>query len=315
MDKEANAVRKEQWRRIVNDCINRDPQISKRRWCEENGIKFRSFIYWQHKFRNEALEQMDALQAAVPAVTASALAPAFVDVTAKYEDLQSVQEETSQRQGNFPASTELMIQVGDLQIYVNGSVQMSTLEKVMKVMSRLMSYVPQAIHLTTDFSVIDYISLGRTPHIGMVNKLTEKDYQIIESVSSLLGVDEIYDVSFNKLSGGQKQMVAVARSLVQETPIIIMDEPMSALDIGKQVELLQVLRSLAETGKTIILTTHNPNHALVLESNSCFLKRGEIIAYGESSDIIRDDLLHEIYGRYVALDQGEKGAAIMFDLG
>lgn len=135
MDKEANAVRKEQWRRIVNDCINRDPQISKRRWCEENGIKFRSFIYWQHKFRNEALEQMDALQAAVPAVTASALAPAFVDVTAKYEDLQSVQEETSQRQGNFPASTELMIQVGDLQIYVNGSVQMSTLEKVMKVIS------------------------------------------------------------------------------------------------------------------------------------------------------------------------------------
>jgi len=181
-------------------------------------------------------------------------------------------------------------------------------------MSRLVSYVPQAIHLTTDFSVIDYISLGRTPHIGMLNKLTDEDYQIIESVSSLLGVDEIYDVPFNKLSGGQKQMVAVARSLVQDTPVIIMDEPMSALDIGKQVELLQVLRSLAENGKTIILTTHNPNHALVLESNSCFLKRGEIIAFGRSADIIQDELLHEIYGRYIALDHGEKGAAIRFDL-
>ena len=181
-------------------------------------------------------------------------------------------------------------------------------------MSRLVSYVPQAIHLTTDFSVIDYISLGRTPHIGMLNKLTDEDYQIIERVSSLLGVDEIYEVPFNKLSGGQKQMVAVARSLIQDTPIIIMDEPMSALDIGKQVELLQVLRTLSESGKTIILTTHNPNHALVLESNSLFLNQGELIAFGRSSDIIHDNLLHEIYGRYITLECGEKGAAIIFDL-
>ena len=183
-----------------------------------------------------------------------------------------------------------------------------------QTMSRLVSYVPQAIHLSTDFSVIDYISLGRTPHMGMLNKLTDEDYQIIERVSSLLGVDEIYDVPFNKLSGGQKQIVAVARSLVQDTPVIIMDEPMSALDIGKQVEMLKVLRDLAGTGKTIILTTHNPNHALVLDSNSCFLKHGEMVAFGKSSDIIRDDLLHEIYGNYVSLDYGEKGSSIVFDL-
>ena len=135
MDKEANAVRKEQWRRIVNDCINRDPQISKRRWCEENGIKFRSFTYWQHKFRKEALDQMDIPRPAAPAVTSPALAPAFVDVTAKYEALQPLQEKTLQRQENFHVSSELMIQVGDIQIYDNGSVQRSTLEKVMKVIS------------------------------------------------------------------------------------------------------------------------------------------------------------------------------------
>jgi len=135
MDKEANAVRREQWRRIVNEFINRDSQISKRRWCEENGIKFRSFTYWQHKSRKEALEQMDAPQTAAPAVTAPASAPAFVDLTAKYEALQPARQEALRRQENIPASTELMIRVGDLQIYVNGSVQMSTLEKVMKVIS------------------------------------------------------------------------------------------------------------------------------------------------------------------------------------
>ena len=104
-----------------------------------------------------------------------------------------------------------------------------------QTMSRLVSYVPQAIHLNTDFSVIDYISLGRTPHMGLLSKMTYEDYQIIEEVSVLLGINEIYEIPFNKLSGGQKQMVAIARSLVQDTPVIIMDEPMSALDIGKQV--------------------------------------------------------------------------------
>lgn len=183
-----------------------------------------------------------------------------------------------------------------------------------QALSHLVSYVPQAIHLNTDFSVIDYISLGRTPHLGVFSKLTDDDYRIIENISVLLGVDTIYEIPFNKLSGGQKQMVAIARSLVQDTPLIIMDEPMSALDIGKQVELLNVLRGLTENGKTIILTTHNPNHALVLESNSCFLKQGEIVAFGRSSDIIQDELLHTIYGNNISLDYGEKGSSIVFEM-
>ena len=183
-----------------------------------------------------------------------------------------------------------------------------------QAMSRMVSYVPQAIHLSTDFSVIDYISLGRTPYIGMLSKLTDADYQIIEDFSALLGVDEIFEIPFNKLSGGQKQTVAIARSLVQDTPVVIMDEPMSALDIGKQVDLLKILHRLAEQGKTIILTTHNPNHALALNSEACFLKQGKIVAFGKSSDIIQEELLHEIYGSNISLDHGEKITSIVFDM-
>ena len=156
--------------------------------------------------------------------------------------------------------------------------------------------------------------MGRTPYIGILSKLTDIDYQIIEDISVLLGVDEIYEIPFNKLSGGQKQIVAVARSLVQDTPVIIMDEPMSALDIGKQVDLLKVLHGLSKQGKTIILTTHNPNHALALESTSCFLNRGKIIALGKSSDIIQEDLLHDIYGSNISLERGEKISSIVFDI-
>lgn len=180
-------------------------------------------------------------------------------------------------------------------------------------MSKLISYVPQAIHLNTDFSVIDYLSLGRTPHIGVLNRLGQSDYEIIERFAHRLGIDMIFDATFNKLSGGQKQIVAIARSLIQDTPLIIMDEPMSALDIGKQVELIQLLRDLTKN-KTIVLTTHNPNHALAIDSDACFMEHGEIIAYGNSQQLIQDDLLKEIYGDNIALDQGTITNSVVFDV-
>lgn len=180
-------------------------------------------------------------------------------------------------------------------------------------MSKLISYVPQAIHLNTDFSVIDYLSLGRTPHIGVLNRLGQSDYEIIERFAHRLGIDTIFDATFNKLSGGQKQIVAIARSLIQDTPLIIMDEPMSALDIGKQVELIQLLRELAEN-KTILLTTHNPNHALVIDSDACFMEHGEIIAYGNSQAIIENDLLREIYGESITLDHGQMHKSVIFNI-
>lgn len=179
--------------------------------------------------------------------------------------------------------------------------------------SKLISYVPQAIHLNTDFTVIDYLSLGRTPHIGLIAQLKDSDYEIVDKYSKRLGIDDIFSSPFNKLSGGQKQTVAIARSLIQDTPLIIMDEPMSALDLGKQVECLQLLYELSEH-KTIIITTHNPNHALTIESDSCFLASGEIVSYGESKSIICDSLLHKVYGDKITLDHGNKNDTVIFDI-
>ncbi len=174
-----------------------------------------------------------------------------------------------------------------------------------KRLSRLVSYVPQALQLNTDFSVIDYLSLGRMPHIGMMNRLNDEDYRIIEKYASKFDIMPIYPVPINKLSGGQKQIVAIVRALVQETPIIILDEPMSALDIGKQVDLLRALEDLtANEGKTVILTTHNPNHSLTIDSDSCFLKQGEVIAYGDNS-IINEDILQNVYGKNITIDTGK----------
>lgn len=182
-----------------------------------------------------------------------------------------------------------------------------------QALSKIISYVPQAIYLNTDFLVIDYLSLGRTPHLGINCKLSDEDYDIIDNYSDMLGIKELYNIPFNKLSGGQKQLVAVARSLIQNTPTIILDEPMSALDIGKQVDLLKVFCNLVKEGKTIVLTTHNPNHALTVESISFFMNDGTITAYGKSSDIITEDVLNNIYGSNISLEKGKKQKSVIFN--
>ena len=173
-------------------------------------------------------------------------------------------------------------------------------------MSKLVSYVPQAIHLNTDFKVIDYLSLGRTPHIGVISRMNDSDFEIIDRYSAQFGIEDILKVEFNKLSGGQKQLVAIVRSLVQDTPIIVLDEPMSALDIGKQVDLLRSFSDLTHKGKTVIMTTHNPNHALSIDCDVCFLKLGEVVACGNNKEVINENILQSIYGPNILLDHGRK---------
>ena len=133
MNKKVAAVRSEQWRKIVFECINRDPSLSKRRWCENNGIKFRSLMYWQRKFQMEALDQVGNGRRELPASKEQTAPPAFVDVT---EQLKSVPEEPkvlSSEQEPFIPVPELMIQAGTYRIYVNTSIHEDTLEKVLRV--------------------------------------------------------------------------------------------------------------------------------------------------------------------------------------
>ena len=134
MDQKVTEIRNEQWRRTVYACINRDPKISKRQWCKDNGIKIRSLMYWQRKFRLEALAQMENSKAALSVRTAGYSVPVFADVTEKLEEIQS--DKVKQNfQDSLTMPPELMIQTGSYQIYVNGSIQMTTLEKVIRVIS------------------------------------------------------------------------------------------------------------------------------------------------------------------------------------
>ena len=133
MNQRVSAIRTEQWRKIVYECLNRDPKISKRQWCRENDVKIRSLMYWQRKFQLEALDQIEGRDPSLPIRTDPVNVPAFADMTSRLEALHTEQDTVVPEQDTSKLAPELMIQAGSYRIYVNGSIQEDTLEKVMRV--------------------------------------------------------------------------------------------------------------------------------------------------------------------------------------
>ena len=165
--------------------------------------------------------------------------------------------------------------------------------------AKMISYVPQNINVTCDLQVKDYLVLGRNPYIQFGNP-SEDDYEKVKEYALQTGISDILTQSFYSLSGGQKQWVTITRALIQETPILIMDEPMAALDLGKQAELLVLLKRLREEfGKTVILTSHNPNHCFCIDSKVCLLHNKHILAFGNSEEVFTQEHLYTVYGKYI----------------
>lgn len=168
--------------------------------------------------------------------------------------------------------------------------------------SKLISYVPQNININCDLKVKDYLVLGRNPYIAFGSP-TSYDYEIVEKYALQTGILNILTQPFHLLSGGQKQWVTITRALIQETPVLIMDEPMSALDLEKQAELLILLKNLKkQLGKTIILTSHNPNHCFCLDSSVCLLNHKKILAFGHPKQVFTQKNISDVYGPHILLN-------------
>lgn len=173
-----------------------------------------------------------------------------------------------------------------------------------KSLAKVVAYVPQTVSLNSEFLVMDYLSLGRTPYKDLYASINAADYKIIEHYASTLGIEELLDISFNSLSGGQKQLVAIGRALVQETPIIILDEPMSSLDLGRQADFLSLIIRLKKEGKTIILTSHNPDHALAIKESCkiCLLHKGTIVSLGDYKTVFTPENIRMVFGDKIFVD-------------
>lgn len=160
--------------------------------------------------------------------------------------------------------------------------------------ARLVSYVHQLTSISnTDISVRDYLVQGRTPYLKLFSAPDKNDYLLAAEYAKKVGIDDLMSNSLSELSGGQLQMVLITRVLLQETPIVLMDEPLSFLDYPNQQKIMNVIKEMA--GKTVILTSHNPNHALYLNANILLMKNGSIVAEGNSMNVLTKEILSDAY--------------------
>ena len=168
-----------------------------------------------------------------------------------------------------------------------------------KELSKIIAYISQKTDINLDYSVLEFILFGRNCRLKFGASPTEPDYDIAKANAEKCGISHLLSKDINKLSGGERQLVFIARALTQESPVIIMDEPTASLDYGNQLKLYEIIKELQKDSKTIIFTTHNPEHVLYLDCLVAVIQSGKITKTGRAKEIITQTTLKEIYGDIV----------------
>lgn len=158
------------------------------------------------------------------------------------------------------------------------------------------AYIPQTHQLPFPFLVKDMVLMGRTPHLGRFSATTKEDHRIALAALCQLSIQHLADKTFTELSGGQQQLVLIARALAQQPDILIMDEPTASLDFGNQQLVLSRMRTLVDSGLSVLMVTHDPAHAFYCADRVIVLHEGEVLADGLPHEVITPETMRTIYG-------------------
>ena len=158
------------------------------------------------------------------------------------------------------------------------------------------AYIPQYHNVPFNYSVLEMVVMGRISKLGFFASPSKKDYEIASLALERVGISKLKERPFGQLSGGQKQLVLLARAIAQEVNVFIMDEPVNGLDYGNQIRLLELINSLAGEGYTFLKTTHYPDHALLVSSRVVVMHEGKIIANGTPEEVIHSEMIENVYG-------------------
>ena len=161
--------------------------------------------------------------------------------------------------------------------------------------AKIVAFLPQSREVPS-VSVRSLVSHGRFPYLEFPRKLRKADREIIGSAMEMAGVSQFAERNLTTLSGGQRQKVYIAMVLCQDTPVVLLDEPATYLDISQQLEVLQMAKNIAQMGKTVIMVHHDIPQAVKYSDNVVLMDKGEIIYQGEGIDMVKKNLVDRVFG-------------------
>jgi iron complex transport system ATP-binding protein len=161
--------------------------------------------------------------------------------------------------------------------------------------ARLIAYVPQ-VHLPTfAFTVESVVLMGRTAHGNLFSRPSANDRAVAARMLGQFGIAHLAPRPYTMISGGERQLVLLARALAQEPRFVVLDEPTASLDFGNQGKVMREIRALAAGGHGVLFTTHDPNHALRAADRAYLLRAGERIAEGAVGAVLTREQLEALY--------------------
>ena len=162
--------------------------------------------------------------------------------------------------------------------------------------ARKVGYVPQAHTPPFPFSVLDVVEMGRTSRVGVFQAPSSHDRDIAFEALNTLGIAHLGERLYTQISGGERQMVLIARALAQQASLLVMDEPTANLDFGNQLDVLSYVKQLARAGLSVLMTTHTPDHVFMCADSVVAVKGRRDVVTGKVGDVMTDSLVEELYG-------------------
>ena len=158
------------------------------------------------------------------------------------------------------------------------------------------AYIPQSTRPIFNYSVFDIVLMGRTSSLSVFRTPGKADIERCHWALRKIGISHLEDRCFHRLSGGEQQLVLIARALVQDAPCLMLDEPTANLDFGNQLLVLEQAKNLAREGYTVIQTTHHPEQSYLFSDRILALQKGRILVEGTPDQVLTPQTIRELYG-------------------
>ncbi len=175
-----------------------------------------------------------------------------------------------------------------------------------KKIAAAVSLVPQNHYPIFGYTVFDFVLMGRASLTGLFQRPRKEDRKAAEQALEELGLTALAEKPCTEISGGERQLATIARAIVRRPKAVLFDEPTAHLDFGNQLRTLRVVKSLADKGYAVVITTHNPDHAMLLGGRTVILGPDGQLTAGKTEEVLTEETLRRVYTTDLRLKYDEE---------